>query len=367
MPMKSFITKLIILSVVVLGTIVAINCIVDPANLLHESVVNDLVAELNRGNTAVSPGDFDEVLFNEKMISSLEQTPETVILGSSHVMYTDWDSVYDDYLIIGLSGANLGDYYSLIGMLDNYDHIPEEIVIGVDSWAFLNDYADGRHSGMGKYAETLHSKIYEEKAPAPSFTNTELRNNLVKARELVSIPYFQTSFRKIIADPSAAFRLQQESIIITDNSISDSESKITPSCKRIMSLDSYETVEEMDMNADYQIDIRSIYSMGLGCDKINAENYKQFTDLVQYLQSLGVNVSFYLPAWYPSLYDFFSTDSDYQFVLQLEDNLKSYASGRNLSVHGSYSPYVCGLSKEDFADFLHIKPDKSLLSFNFTE
>ncbi len=36
-----------------------------------------------------------------------------------------------------------------------------------------------------------------------------------------------------------------------------------------------------------------------------------------------------------------------------------------ITVHGSFNPYVCGITEEDYADWLHLKTEKMLENYLF--
>lgn len=110
-----------------------------------------MVTTLNAGHVIESPGNINEGLFLEAMIKSLRHTPETIIIGSSHIMYEPWQ--FQDFYVAGLSGAYLGDYYAIIGLLEETDRLPSHIIIGVDPWAFMTSASNGRHTSIAQYAQ----------------------------------------------------------------------------------------------------------------------------------------------------------------------------------------------------------------------
>lgn len=124
-----------------------------------------------------------------------------------------------------------------------------------------------------------------------------------------------------------------------------------------MSLSNYGTVEENEAQAQSQVNPPNVYQLGIEYSHLDEENYDEFVELVDYLIGEGIEVSFYLPSYYPSIYDLFEDNSLFYGVLEVEEKTRQIAKERGIEVHGSYNPYEAGVNKEDFADCLHMTPD----------
>ena len=116
LAMRKFIIKCGVFFLLVYTIIVLLNYRIDPANMFHSSIVEKMVPLLNAGKIIESPGNLDEGLFKREMIKSMQRTPETVVIGSSHIMYEPWP--FENCFVAGLSGAYLGDYYAVVGILE---------------------------------------------------------------------------------------------------------------------------------------------------------------------------------------------------------------------------------------------------------
>lgn len=353
---KKFIFKICLLILIVYVPVISINYIVDPARLYHNEIVDNAVNLLLNGNVIESPGDWNEGLFQKKMISSLPEKPETVIIGSSHVMYVPWE--YENYYVAGVSGAYLGDYFAIAGLLESYDKLPERIVFGVDAWAFMSSYSEGRHEGIREYARQEYDRITAGNVKKIK-SNTIDYNNI---KEMLSFSYFQSSVN-VLRYRGLDYYMNNlnEVTVIGDNEASDT-ALILPNGRRVMNPLNYSTVETNRAGAQ-----GIIYEGEEADEKLlveNEDNLEDFERLVVYLQNKGIKIEFYLPPWFPTLYQYFKSSDKYAGLVEIETSLRELGGKYNVVIHGSYNPDLCGVTEEDFADYLHLKEDKTLENYN---
>ena len=358
--MKKLIIKITFLTIVVYGIIVSINYKVDPANLYNDSVVSEMVDKLRSGEIIEIPGDVDEGIFQEMMISSFEHVPDTVVIGSSHVMYIPWE--FQDYYVAGLSGAFLGDYYAIVGILEKYDILPRRVIIGVDPWAFTKDITSGRHASIGMYAEYAYNCVYNQSQDKVHMT-IDVKTSWDKIKEIVSFSYFQSSLKKINENSLQYYMNEQTNMVevALDESVTDVV-KILPNGRRIMKQSSFKTVEENNATSQRAIESKTVYQLEGGYSEV--ENIEYMEELVRYLLEKGITVELYLPSWYPKLWDCFENEEQYRGILLVEEKIRSIGVKYGVTVHGTYNPYDAGIEEDDFADWLHLKPEKMLENYN---
>lgn len=361
--MKKLMLKTICFASAILAMVVCINYFIDPASLYHGSIVDAMAKELLDGNIIESPGDVDEGLFQKKMISSMDEK-DVVILGSSHIMYQPWD--FQGLYVAGLSGAYMGDYYAIVGLMDYYwDKMPCRVIIGVDPWAFSQGVADGRHQSISGYAENELSVIegkYSRSSNEGKMIGRD-RANFSKLRELVSFAYFQSSVHAFKTNGLTHYTHREEIVVCNNDDIGE-KGKILPDGRHIISKDGFCTKEKNDNNAKAAINSKSIYQLGGGFSEIPEDNLGDFKRFVSHLVKAGVEIDFYFHPWYPSVYKYFEADGSYSGVIKLESYLRNMAEEYGIMVHGSYNPYLLNMTEEDFADWLHLKPDRMLDSYN---
>lgn len=360
--MKKFILKFILITLITFVPIISCNYFVDPANIFHDDVVRKIIAGLSSGNIVeVSAANMDEGLLQEMMIQSMDDAPETVIIGSSHVMYIPFE--YGNLHNAGMSGSWLGDYYSIVGLLKDSNKLPKRIIIGVDPWVLLRDATDGRWVTLNKYAVSLKKDIFSND------NNNELRGcdilpNVAKLKKLSSIEYFQSVLKKIRND---GFNIERGEVGIALDSNINSKFKIVPDGRRIPAKNFFKDSPDIEKDIDIKIEQRSIYSVGKGFTEIPNKNLEEFDKLLYYLISNDIEVHLYLPAWHPRVYELFSNDENYSGVLKVEEAVRKLSSKYGISVHGGYNPTSRGFKTEDFMDWMHLLPDKSLVDYQSTQ
>lgn len=358
--MKIFISKSLCLVLITYLVIAGVNYRVDPAYIYHTGIIDMAVEKLSAGNIIYSPGDVDEGLFNEKMVQSLNKRPDVAIIGSSHVVYVPWE--YDNCFVAGLSGAYVGDYYALIGLFEEKEMMPKKVVFGIDPWAYMMSYDNGRHSSIKKYAleeyDRIKGKGTEGAVPGES--------DYSKLKELVSFPYFQSSIRNV-RTKGISYYLHEpgDTVKIADNDSVESEAKVLPNCRRIMGYGTFLTVEQNLASAELAINDGFIYQLGSELKDVDPDNFRNFEMLVTHLLDEGVDVEFYLPSWFPTIYDYFRESPQFCGVLEVENEVRDLGERLGITVHGSYDPNLCGVNETDFADWLHLKAEKSIKNFNF--
>lgn len=358
--MRKFIIKCGVFFLIVYTMIVSLNYKIDPANLFHTSIVEKMVPLLNDGKIIESPGDLDEGLFKLEMIKNMRWMPETVVIGSSHIMYEPWP--FENCFVAGLSGAYLGDYYAVVGMLEEYKSLPQHIVIGTDPWAFMTRAENGRHKSINEYALNSLDRVQGNK---PDVREKSQQDKFYKYKELFSFAYFQASFKKMRSEGiSKSLKEDKREIIVVDNAEIEKKQKIMPNGRYIFSESGLKSIQENNNSADAAIRKQQIYQLGAGFSDLQTDNLAQFEKLIIYLQKKGVKIDFYLHPWYPSVYKHFCENEKYSGVLKTEEYLRDLGKKYNIVVHGSFSSELTGMKEEDFADWFHLKADKMMECYN---
>lgn len=359
--MRKLVIKALILTIGVYAVVIGINYVVDPANLFRKSLLDQMISALSKGKIIESPGNYDEGMLLKGVINALDQEPKTLILGSSHTMYLPWDENYEGVLVGGLSNAYLGDYYAVLGMMESRGYMPERVIVGIDSWTFYKDSLSGRIN-IVDYAKYEKNKIEGKET---FLTQESNGHKFEKIKELASFPYFQSSFIKLQADGFHPYLCRQtQQVVIAEDDSTSEKTKLMPDCRIVMSYSQYQTIDEIEAMAQSAIDEGVIGNLSNGYTDLQKSNLDEFEEMVFYLQKNGVEVEFYLPAWYPSLYEFFENNEDFEGVIKLEQYLRQLGKKYSIVVHGSYDPKLSDIVPEDFADWAHLKADRMLDNYN---
>ena len=121
----------------------------------------------------------------------------------------------------------------------------------------------------------------------------------------------------------------------------------------------------MDGDVNWMIESGHLDSFGEEYASLSPVNTQLFDDLIRHLTDEGVTVEIYLPAIYPLLYEHIRYSESYEGVELSEIWIREMAARYGVTVHGSYDPALSGVTREDYGDWNHIKPEKGLEEYNF--
>ncbi len=355
--MRKFIWECICITIVFFAVIALTNYFGDPANLYHEGTINELVSLLAKGNIVSKSGDMDERMFQKVRIESLQSVPETVILGSSHVVYVPWE--FEAYYVGGVSGAVLNDYIGILGILDYYGKLPSTIVIGVDPYIFYDKFDEKRYQSIQKFVDLGYRILRGEEGKNDEMDKDFIQYQLLKAKELISLSYFQNSLKLMIKN---SFRQENHVLSVEDTSIGE-DLKVLPNGRYIPRLSTFCSIEENRNITRKNIDSQNIYKMN-GFSDVSDEKKELFELMTEYLLSEEIKIEIYLPAWYPDYYEEFKKNDTLFGVLKAEEYIREMAAERNIPVHGSYDPDKVGVTEKDFMDDMHLTPEAAIQEYN---
>ena len=357
--MKKLIIKCVLIAAFVYGIVISVNRIADPANISGDDMVIEMAERLLAGEAVASPGDYNEGLLQKLILD--EKDPETVILGSSSVMYVPWD--YEDYQVVGLSGAYIWDYIAAIGLMDADDSLPERIVICVDPWILKTDHGIGRHDSISEYGQFEAAlNAGEDWAQALKILDEKKTDNSWK--EYLSFSYFQSSVDYIKKwGLSYALTPAEDRIRSMGEDELDTCPCILPD-GRHTDLHVYDP-DSIDEEVKGCIERRNLGYLGEDFTELSDQNVILFESLIRYLRGRGVQVDIYLPSIYPLMYEYIDGNDDFKGVGLEEKRIREMAMEYGITVHGTYNPSLSGMEREDYADILHIKPEKGIEEYHF--
>lgn len=348
--MKKWLIKSLCLFIPVYITVVLVNYRIDPANIYHSSMVDRILEGLESHSGVEVVGDFDEGDLLERRIATMSDTPETMVMGSSHVLYVDWQ--FDDYANIGMSGEFLDDYYATIGLLEEYERLPRNIVLAVDPYIFMDEMTI-RQDSLSPYAKAEKARVRGEN---PGEVNSSGKS-FDRMKELLSFSYFQASVRALVNGVDSSYTNP------VDSTESGEYMKILNNGKRIPALSAFQGADQCRWDAEWYVSNGSIYCMS-DYRELSEKKIEEFELLVDYLLEKGVNVELYLPSWFSLYYDEFESNEKFSAVIKSEEYFRNMAEERSVVVHGSYNPYACGITDEDFLDSMHLKPEAAWKNYN---
>ena len=356
--MKKFLIKCGLLTVFVYGLVVGTNLIADPANINGDGMVMEMASRLLDGEIVASPGDYNEGLLQKTILA--KKSPETVIIGSSSALYLPWE--YNDYQVIGLSGAYLWDDLAAVGLLEAEGDMPARIVICVDPWILRPDQGVGHHESIAAYGQYEYH-IINGSSEVEARTVFEEENKDDSWKEFLSFSYFQSSV-DYIKKWGLKYCLTPAEERVRSVSTDDAQSLpcIMPDGRHTYLIKLPQ--DKNDGDANWLIESGHIGAFGEEFTSLSPENTEIFEALIKHLTEEGVEVEIYLPAVYPTIYNFVESSNLFTGVEESEEWIRRICKEYSVTVHGTFNPSLSGMRCEDYSDWLHIDPEKGLEEYN---
>jgi hypothetical protein len=341
------ILKKLILFVPILGFMVIVNAVLDPAHLYlndknygFEKGIAEILAS---GHNVANVHNFDHRMVQKFRIAKENGLPDIAIIGSSRSMQIGTNIFPDKHVLNNsVPGGSLSDY---LGILFNYEKkggFPKTIIFCIDPWV-LNPKNDdtgwisikGDTFAMLKELGISPGRYFKTPLISPRMTN------------LFSFSYFQTALETFFKE-----RALGDTYFSTDKEIGDDYDIELKDGRRSYSKKfrnrSEKEVEREALN-------KSNTSIGENYDfqKPDRDLSKILGKLVSYLQSKHVDIVFYLAPYHPAVYNTLFLPAQKKTVIGIENYYRDFAKMHKLKILGSYDPAKAGLTEKDFYDGIH--------------
>jgi len=341
--MRKFILKTGLFSFPFLAILILVNYFGDAARLFANDYEKKMANILGKGTYITNFGNYDERLCQLEFIKLPKVQPRTVIIGSSRTMLINSTNFPNETLFNNsVSGASIEDIISIYQIYKENNKLPSKIIIGIDPWTF-NDLSDQkRWMSIDTYFYRFLKTEHKESSRA------------FKYQELVSMSYFQSSFKLI---PK-----------FLKGNLDPRPTTKTHNIAATKLLDGGLVYDQMFREAsEKEIDDR--IAAYLAEDLYNIENFKEisekswklFSQLVKELKNHHIAVEFIFSPYPPKVYD--RIQKNYPLVLRTESMVKEFAKLQQITCYGSFSPFLLGMDKTFFYDGMHMKEigiDKTL-------
>ncbi len=289
-------------------------------------------------------------LLQKVLIQNSKVTVDTIVLGSSRVMYLDKKYISNNnnnnnnnkvFFNHWMSGANLNDYMSIIGLYkSHHNYIPRNIILAIDPWVF-NKYTDKNKSEiLYKYYSYIMTKLKLK----INFEKDKL-NLTTKYKELFNYEYTKENiiaFKKRIKNKDNVIKqivgIKNENYRTADGNMHTSMSS------------SYPKKEIVSANVSKYISGGHIGYLDRFYSFSNKELFEIF---INYLKINNIQITFLLLPFHPMVYNYFDGHEVYNKVLDVEVYLKKYAVKHNINIYGSYNPAVNNYDNSYFTDAIH--------------
>ena len=364
MSILKLIAKGLLFCIPLLAFMVYTSYHVDPAGLFHgEQFARDAVNILLEGEYAVSNYDSLEYYtrdINEALIMNSDAF-DTIVIGSSRSMQIDAGMAGEHYRFFNLSAVG-GDYQDLFGtfyICAREGKMPGRVILCLDPWMFNMSIVDAR-SNRDWYLAFVKGELGFE-------IDYDLPDPSARWEALLDVSYFQSSVAYYRRD--AGNDLIPHAVAIEDAYRQDSTIKMPDGT--VVYEEAFRNKPVADVVAELEIHTQSDLFFAFRVQNYpepDAELRRQFEAYIDYMQSRGVEVIFYLPPYAPPIYDvLYENRENYSGVFLTEEYLRELAAEKGIAVYGTYNPHELDLTVADFYDGLHLRPDATLRFFHLEQ
>ncbi len=285
---------------------------------------------------------------NEVYAKNVPYAPEIVVSGSSRSMMIN-ASFFPENTFYNASnvGADRYDMMTAYYIFAKEGKEPEVFVMGLDGWIFNDgDENIDKRSNKELFYEFIGEELGQEN------TSYEKPDPYEKYKALIDPSYFQGSVAYYFKDKSADVQpepVPAEEIYDRNEVIKCPDGSIIYDKKF-----REHTAEEVDL----LVSIEAAYDpLRLDdFDGVDREYAALFEKFVVYLQNKGIEVVFYLPPYHEYMYDKIKAEERFHGLFDTEEYLRDLAEKYDIKVCGSYDPEIAQVSKDDFYDSIHLRP-----------
>jgi len=350
---RKFFTIFIVCLSILIGIIGIISYLEDPAKIFHSDYEQKMVDIINSGKNVANVENYDERLFNKYLIYQYPENVDVSVIGSSRIMQIR-DSFLPYNLTLlnnGVSGASIEDEIALIWIYHQKGNLPNHIIIGVDPWIFNKNNNQNRWMSLKEEYEcgidilqldNRDSNLY-------SFLIKKIWYDVKKYLSLISRDVLISSLNNIFLRTIQGnnFEMYPTNEVFSDVGIRLTDGSISYP-EKVRNRD----IEEVNKMASDYIS-GPIYSLN-SFDEIDNANKNKFMRLIDFLHKEKVQITIVLPPYHPIVYDEIKKNTKYRNVLLVEEFLKDFSLGKNISIVGSYDPLNMNLTSNDFFDGMHL-------------
>ena len=320
-----------------------INYAIDPARLFHLGKEEQMAQLTLEGKEFPVEANYDERIYQKKVIQGFKQANDVVVLGSSRSLSIGKEVVPTrSFFNSSVSGASLEDYLAIYEMYRERHQLPKTIILTVDPW-LLN-----KNNGQVRYRS-----VYPEYERMVNVLDARSRvasgDSLYKISQLLSVTYFQNSlmvaartisrwkYKPVETKPG-----QELNIKLADGSWQ------YPLYVQNM-INANVTQAAISYTSEKEVYAMRVFS---GLNPHLTELFERFIDR---MMQDGVKVVLLLVPYHPVAYERMMQRTDTRIMNQCERYFIETARQRNLRVIGSYDPLKLQMSGYDFYDAMHPK------------
>lgn len=340
--MRKFLRLLFIFCFPLILIIISVNYFGDEANLYNNKYTEDLADAIMNGNNVIGVKNFNDRLLQKYIIQHHKTKFDVIVIGSSRSMLIGSENFKNKSIFNhSVTSASLEDLICLTELYESKGQLPKTIVLGIDPWIFNENHKQERW--MELYEQ--YNRFCERQKIKSSTKFIDYLNFKANVyRELLSLSYFQKSYKKLIY-----------SIFISKNTYQISRT-----------LDSPNQIKKTDGSIQYSFayrkhdyEKREIKEVN-GFKNLSFNTYgkkNDFIHLIEFYKSKNIEVVFFLTPLSPRLYEQIKLDERYSFVQNTNEFLRTISESNSIPIIGSFDPFKLNLNSNDFYDDLHLRKE----------
>jgi hypothetical protein len=333
--------------------VIAINYIVDPANLFDNDLhVEKGIAKLNLSNWNVAVplvyADYDERAMHSYMINGFPKEHDVLVFGSSRVRQITREMfISKTFYNFASAAATLEDFWIYYTLYKDRGFIPKKIILGMEHWMLDKDPG---YYHWKTFASLYYGAISINGFNVPdNYENVKSYYSFEKLLELLSPAYFQTAIKKVF---SSDFTINATRFYATHDELAKKGEWLQrydgSAGERLIPRTVEEVREKVITEDDGVSPLR----------EIDSKRVKLLTNLITLIKSDGIEVFFVLPPVHPITYKKWSYSK--KGAIEAEKFYRKFAIEKVIQVIGSYNPENVAASEKDFMDWVH--PRRNLMS-----
>lgn len=352
MKNKSFLIGTFVITTVLFLGQISFNYFFDSYGFFRKNTNIDTAAKaIANGHMLSIQGNYDERIFQQRIIEHFTKKPQQILIGSSRSMMipATFFEQNNRFFNHSVSGASIEDYIAILGLYEKHNLLPKTVILGIDPWIFNKNNHQQRWKSLNESYTFMMSKLNKDLLTSPSSNTTDryaqlinfenTKNNLLHLKETLKK---ETNFKVTATDQ-------------IDTMIKKPDGSILYPFKIRYKKDSDTLTEAKAYIAGAVYSVEDFHALS---------NTQLFEDLIGHLQNHGVTVVFFLPPYHPTVYHYLANNPKYHNILKAENYVRTFAQQKNITLLGSYNPDIYHFRSNDFTDGMHAKESVAKRIFN---
>lgn len=347
--LKQYLNYCIVLTIVSLSAIISLNLYIDPAHLFSSKKYEEGIADilLTKNNVINVSNNLDYRWVQKHYISNLSKSKDIIALGSSRAMQIRSNLFPDkSFHNHAIGAASLEDYLAIVELYFKKKLMPSTVILS------LNPYLLNKSNLLFHWLSIKHEyfAMAERLKIDPSLHNKQVNQNINKIKELVSLGYLKESFKSFFTDKKDKGKYfatkasdSPGHMIFADGSYLMVDHKF-----RTLS------INEVEFKA---VEWGHFLSHTYNFTEFNGNNMRVLEAFVDFLQTNGTQVVFFLAPYHPTAYEGIkkANTTRSKVFLDVESYYRKLAKSKGIFVVGGYDPADSNCTREEFFDGAHPK------------